>query len=203
MYFSKVLPLSWLLLLALSGCGGSSDSPEPQSDDEVTPVNPVEPTEPTEPEPNEPVDPDPSEPVDNSLQASMLRLVNEARGEGRNCGSTFYPAVARLSSNLSLQLAAEEHSNNMANYDFFSHTGLDGSSSATRASAQGYSWSYVGENIAAGQRSVEAAMSGWLQSSGHCANIMNANYTELGAAKAENASSSYGIYWTQVFGKSS
>ncbi|MEE1673760.1 CAP domain-containing protein [Agarivorans aestuarii] len=189
MYFSKVLPLTWLLLLTLSACGGSSDSPAPQSDEQEIPVDP---------EPNEP---EPEEPADSSVQALMLDAVNQARSVGRDCGDTFYPAVAALTSNLKLQLAAEEHSNNMANYDFFSHTGLDGSSVATRVSRQGYSWSNVGENIAAGQRSVEAAMNGWLNSSGHCANIMNANYRELGAAKAENASSSYGIYWTQVFAR--
>ncbi|WP_411994597.1 CAP domain-containing protein [Agarivorans sp. DSG3-1] len=176
-----------LLLIGLSGCGGSSDSGEPTPNQPNDPVNPEEPAEPTEP-------------TDNTLQARMLEAVNQARSIGRNCGSDYYPAVASLSSNLSLQLAAEEHSNNMANYDFFSHTGLDGSSSATRATAHGYSWSYVGENIAAGQRTLESAMSGWLSSTGHCKNIMNANYTELGAAMSENSSSSYGRYWTQVFG---
>ena len=42
-------------------------------------------------------------------------------------------------------------------------------------------------------------MNGWLASSGHCANIMRASFSELGAASASNQGSTYGTYWTQVF----
>ena len=41
----------------------------------------------------------------------------------------------------------------------------------------------------------------WIDSPGHCANLMQDSYTELGAAKYSNSSSTYDVYWTQVFGK--
>jgi uncharacterized protein YkwD len=91
----------------------------------------------------------------------------------------------------------------MANNNFFSHTGSDGQSVGYRATQAGYTWSAVGENIAAGipYSAVGAVMQGWIDSPGHCANLMRSNYTELGAAKASNPSSTYVIYWTQVFGR--
>ncbi|HCJ28080.1 MAG TPA: hypothetical protein DHV63_01935, partial [Pseudomonas sp.] len=57
-----------------------------------------------------------------------------------------------------------------------------------------------GENIAAGQGSAEQAVSSWLASPGHCQNIMNPGFTEMGAAYATNPRSAATIYWTQVFG---
>ena len=91
----------------------------------------------------------------------------------------------------------------MANNNFFSHTGSDGKSVDTRATRAGYTWSAVGENIAAGipLSSVSAVMEAWLKSPGHCANIMSSTYTEFGAAKISNPSSTYNAYWTQVFAR--
>ena len=43
-------------------------------------------------------------------------------------------------------------------------------------------------------------MAGWLASPGHCSNIMNPDFTEMGAAYAIDKSSAAGSYWTQVFG---
>ena len=72
---------------------------------------------------------------------------------------------------------------------------------ADRATAAGYRWVRVGENIASGQRTVEDAVASWLDSPGHCANIMNPAFTEMGAAYAINPQSrNRTAYWTQVFG---
>ncbi|GAB6263968.1 hypothetical protein PSSHI_42120 [Photobacterium sp. R1] len=108
-------------------------------------------------------------------------------------------AAGPLTWDYSLEQAAFVHSSNMANYDFFSHTGLDGSTPSSRVTAQGYDWRTVGENIAAGQKSVSSVMQGWLDSPGHCKNIMNGSFTQMGAASVTNSGSTYGIYWTQVF----
>ena len=91
----------------------------------------------------------------------------------------------------------------MANNNFFSHTGSDGSSAGDRATRAGYSWSAWGENIAAGvpYSAVSAVMQGWIDSPGHCANLMNANFSNLGAAKFSNPASTYNVYWTQAFGR--
>jgi uncharacterized protein YkwD len=88
----------------------------------------------------------------------------------------------------------------MAGLSFFSHTGSDGSQVAERARRSGYAWRSVGENIAAGQMTAEAAMQGWIKSPSHCANLMQPGYTEMGLAFAVNPQSESGVYWVQVFG---
>lgn len=134
-----------------------------------------------------------------SLADEMLAAVNAARAQGQDCGGTWMPAVGPLTWDATLEHTAYLHSSDMANYDYFSHTGLDGSSPSQRVTEQGYSWKTVGENIAAGQKTVSAVMQGWLESPGHCKNIMNGSFTQMGAASDTNSGSTYGIYWTQVF----
>jgi uncharacterized protein YkwD len=46
------------------------------------------------------------------------------------------------------------------------------------------------------------APQGWLTSPGHCGNIMNSGFTEMGSASATDAGSDFGINWTQVFAAS-
>jgi uncharacterized protein YkwD len=130
---------------------------------------------------------------------AMLDAVNQARATGRNCGTDFYPAVAPLAWNTLLAVAAAGHSTDMANHNYFSHTGLDGRSPKDRIDATGYLASYWGENIYAGSGDVAAAVNTWLNSPGHCANIMNSHFKDIGAACAANTSSTYGHYWTQAF----
>jgi uncharacterized protein YkwD len=129
----------------------------------------------------------------------ILKLVNNARVAGRKCGSRFYRPTHRLIWDSRLARAAQRHSNDMANNNFFSHTGSDGSLVWDRIDDTGYDWQTCGENIAAGYPSIRDAVNGWLNSPGHCANIMDPNFEEMGAAKANNVHSDYGIYWTQVF----
>ena len=106
-----------------------------------------------------------------------------------------------MSWNCELKTAALNHSRDMANENFFGHQGSDGSSAGDRMSAAGYRWSAWGENVAAGYYSVSSVMQGWIGSPGHCANLMNPNFSNLGAAKFSNPDSNYGVYWTQVFGR--
>jgi uncharacterized protein YkwD len=135
----------------------------------------------------------------NTSDKVMLTLVNDARAVARSCGSTNYPAVPSVAWHCNLEQAAQGHSTSMADNDYFSHTGIDNSNPGTRITAAGYNWRTYGENIAAGYGDEESAMSAWLASPGHCANIMNGNFEELGAAAAQNAASTYYIYWTQNF----
>ncbi|MCU7795985.1 MAG: Ig-like domain-containing protein [Candidatus Thiodiazotropha sp. (ex Semelilucina semeliformis)] len=129
----------------------------------------------------------------------MLTLVNNARAATRSCGSASYPAVAPLAWHCLLENAAQGHSTSMADNDYHDHTGIDGSSPGDRITAAGYIWRSYGENIAGGYPDEDAVMEGWLNSPGHCSNIMNSRFTELGAASAENSASTYRIYWTQNF----
>jgi len=134
---------------------------------------------------------------------AMLEAVNAARSQARTCGTSNFAAAAPLTWNCKLKSAAFVHSSDMADNNYFSHTGSDGSSVADRVTQAGYSWSSVGENIAAGTpySAVSAVMQGWLDSPGHCANIMRSSYTEFGASKDSSPTSTYGVYWTQVFGR--
>lgn len=133
-------------------------------------------------------------------QRTMLQLVNDARTRGQDCGSrgVFGPASA-LVWNDRLAAAAQRHSDDMASANLFSHTGSDGSNVAGRTTDAGYLWQAVGENIAAGYTTVQAVVNAWLNSDGHCANIMRSSFEEFGSARADELNSTYRIYWTQVF----
>jgi len=131
---------------------------------------------------------------------NVLQRVNDARAQPRKCGNQAFEAAPALSWNSELADAALAHSRDMAKQDFFSHRAPDGSMVSDRASRAGYSWQRIGENIAAGQGSADQVMAGWLASPGHCSNIMNPDFTEMGAAYAIDKSSAAGSYWTQVFG---
>ena len=132
---------------------------------------------------------------ENEIDATlMLKLVNELRSKGCQCGSDFMPAVHEVTWNTKLELAALGHNKDMAENDFFSHTGSDDSKAGDRIFRQGYSWSTYAENIAKGYSNEKAVMDGWINSEGHCKNLMNKNCTEIGVAK-------YTSYWTQVFAK--
>ena len=79
----------------------------------------------------------------------------------------------------------------------FSHTRPNGSSFATALKEQNVSYRSAGENIAWGQRSPEAVMNAWMNSSGHRANIMNPNFTTIGIGYYQNANGTN--YWCQLF----
>lgn len=132
---------------------------------------------------------------------SLLQQINAARATARSCGVTALPATAPLAWNDRLFSAAARHSRDMATNNYFSHTGLDGRTASQRVAAEGYAWSWVGENIAAGQSSVTSVMSGWLASAGHCANIMRAEYRDVGVSCVQRSGSTYGTYWTMTLAR--
>ena len=130
----------------------------------------------------------------------ILTLVNEARAKPRTCGDQKFGAAPALEWNSKLGSTALAHSRDMANRNYFAHAGADGSKVGDRATREGYEWTRVGENIAAGQGSIERAVSSWLTSPSHCVNIMQPEFTQMGAAYFVNPASDTVIYWTQVFG---
>ncbi len=136
----------------------------------------------------------------SAIGARILALANQARAQGRHCGNTFFPAAGPLRWNDTLARAAAGHSQDMATNNYFNHNSPSGTSPGMRVERVGYDYRATAENIAAGQMTPEAAMAAWISSPGHCVNLMNAEYTEMGAALASNRASSLGAYWTQVFG---
>jgi uncharacterized protein YkwD len=131
---------------------------------------------------------------------SVLELVNAARGKARACGNKSFGAAKPLAWNEKLAQAALGHSTDMATQQYFKHEGKDGARVGARAQRAGYRWRRIGENIAAGQGSAQAVVAGWLSSPGHCSNIMDPGFADMGAAYAVNSKSDRVIYWTQVFG---
>jgi uncharacterized protein YkwD len=130
----------------------------------------------------------------------LLSELNVARSQARQCGAQAFAAAAPLAWNATLGTIAQDHSRDMANNNYFDHKDRDGRTPGDRAELAGYSGQLVGENIAAGQDTVHKVVEGWLTSPGHCANLMNPQYQELGAAYATDPKSSAGIYWTAMFG---
>jgi uncharacterized protein YkwD len=131
------------------------------------------------------------------LEDEVLALVNRARGEGASCGSrgTFGPA-APLAMDGALRCAAQMHSRDMHERDFFDHRNPDGQEPWDRMKLAGYDWRRAGENIAAGSSTAEKVMSQWMSSAGHCANIMSSDFVHLGAGFQGD-----GHLWTLVLGR--
>ncbi len=114
---------------------------------------------------------------------------------GADVNSYRAPALNPLSYNRKLHGAAQTHANDMSSNGFFSHTGSDGRTVGNRVSDQGYSWAWVGENIAQGQTSATQALNGWKASPGHNAILLSSIPTEFALAQAP------GNYWVMVLAK--
>ncbi len=183
--------LGWLALCAAFGAVGCVIVEKSDDDDDDVVAGPTPAPGPA-PAPTTP-SASPSGPT-----GEVFTLVNQARATARSCGNEPFKAAAPLRWSEPLARAAQGHSEDMASKDYFDHTTPDGADMAARVKAQGYAFSLLGENIAAGQATPAEAVRGWLESPGHCRNIMNADFQELGVGRAEGGS--YRIYWTQNFG---
>lgn len=140
------------------------------------------------------------DPAWKQLEEDILTLVNQVRAEGANCGAggTFGPA-GPLTMDPSLRCAARMHSKDMSDRDFFSHSNPDGESPWDRMGKAGYGgYSNAGENIAAGSADAAGTMDQWMNSDGHCANIMNPAFDHIGVGY--HPGGQWGHLWTQVFG---
>jgi uncharacterized protein YkwD len=132
----------------------------------------------------------------------LLELVNEARARGQDCGAQgVFAATTPLTIQPQLITAAQKHSTDLdaakttkdlhvtpvgaVNYP-------PGTTFTERVDAENYPWGMVGENVAYKFATPELVMKAWLASPGHCKNILNPKFSELGLGKA-------GDYWTQVF----
>ncbi len=171
--------VSSCIFLLLSSCLDLADSPE--QEEALPPETEVSP----------PADENQAPTPESS---PMLLAVNALRTEGCRCGNKNMPAVPPLKWNNKLEKAATGHAKDMSNNDFFNHTGSNGSQVGDRAKSAGYTWSAIGENIAWGKHTVKSVVQSWMESPGHCQNMMGKQFTEMGSAQADN-------YWVQVFGK--
>ena len=110
-------------------------------------------------------------------QARVIALTNQARAAN---------GLPALTESAALDSSAEAYSLSMATLNFFSHTGLDGSTFSARNEAAGYTgWTWMGENIAAGQPTADDVFQAWMNSPGHRANILNPRYLRVGIGVAD------------------
>ncbi|MFW6275674.1 MAG: CAP domain-containing protein [bacterium] len=132
--------------------------------------------------------------ADTIDKEKMLELVNQSRTEGCNCGDEYMPPVNPLEWNSDLEDVALAHSIDMNLNNFFSHTNLKGEGPWDRVNFLDSDILLRGENIALGYLTEEDVIRGWLNSPGHCRNLMSQSHTIMGIGKS-------GKYWTQLFGR--
>ncbi|WP_144934130.1 CAP domain-containing protein [Pseudomonas alabamensis] len=130
----------------------------------------------------------------------LLQEINAARSLPRQCGGQPFAQAGALTWNTTLAGVAATHTRAMANQNYFDHLDKEGRTPGDRAELAGYLYRQIGENIAAGRDTPRKVVDGWLASPGHCATLMNPDFTELGAAYAMDPKSDAGIYWTGLFG---
>ena len=138
-------------------------------------------------------------PNDAALLDNVLEHLNAIRARGGRCGGAEYPPSPPLARSAALDQAARAHAEDMARNSFLAHTGSDGSNPGERVSRAGYHWDVVAENVASGQTSADDIAATWLESPGHCANLMDAKYAETGIAYGLKPGDGRDIYWVQVY----
>jgi Cysteine-rich secretory protein family len=119
-----------------------------------------------------------------TFEQQVFELTNQERAKN---------GLSPLKINAELNYAADKYAEEMSKRRVLSHTGPDGSKPWDRAETVGYEARMMGENIAAGQRTPEQVVKGWMDSPGHRANILRSQYTDIGVGFYNN-------YWVQDFG---
>lgn len=131
-------------------------------------------------------------------EEEVLKLVNKIRIDNQ---------LSPFQYQKELSLAARYHAEDMAVDNYFDHSTYDRQNGAlvlvcgTFERIRKYiSFPYMGENIAAGKTTAKEIVDGWMNSTGHRANILNPNYKYLGVGYFYNINSVYKHYWVQDFG---
>jgi uncharacterized protein YkwD len=134
-------------------------------------------------------------PIATSLEQRVIDLTNEYRQQN---------GCAALMLSPELTISARQHSQDMADNDYFSHNDLSGHSPGWRAAQAGYDGVAGWENIAAGFATAESVVSAWYNelppNDGHRRNMLDCSLTDIGVGYGDNPNSPYGTYWTQDFG---
>jgi len=132
------------------------------------------------------------------LATRALQLVNNVRARGTRCGNELFGPAPPVTLSSTLGRVAFGHADDMATNNYFEHRDLSGKSPSDRVRATGYQEKLVGENIAYGPKSVDEVVQGWLDSPGHCENIMDPRFVEMGLGYAKSHDSKHALYWVQV-----
>lgn len=135
--------------------------------------------------------------------AEVFTLINTARSTTQQCGTKTMPPVQPLAYDANIGQAAQLHAEDMAAKNYFEHVSLDGRSFVDRINATSYDGSPAGENIAMGFQSAADVVNGWLASPGHCTNLMDADFDDVGLGLASVTDPRYSTpttFWVQDFG---
>lgn len=124
----------------------------------------------------------------SAFQKKVVELVNVERSKN---------GLKPLKMNTELSKVATLKSQDMAKLNYFSHTSPTYGSPFDMMKKYGISYRTAGENIAMGQSTPEQVMQGWMNSSGHRANILKSSFTQIGVGIAKNSKGQ--LYWTQQF----
>jgi uncharacterized protein YkwD len=127
-----------------------------------------------------------------TLEAEVIVLVNKERA-----ANSLDPLVY----DSQLTTSARGHATEMADNNYFSSYGLDGSSASTRIVAAGYLYNSGGENMAYGYATSVEVMNMWMINESLRKNILGTTYCDIGVGYAYEASSEWGHYWVQDFGR--
>lgn len=164
---------------------GAVATPKPSKSPVTATPQPAKNTATTAPKPS-PSATNSSGKADNlSYEKQVAALVNKERAKY---------GLAPLTLNTKLSNVARVKSQDMHDKHYFSHTSPTYGSPFDMMRSFGISYRAAGENIAMGYGTPEAVMNAWMNSSGHRANILNANYTQIGVGYVAD-----GHYWTQEF----
>ena len=123
----------------------------------------------------------------NAMELEVIRLVNEERKK---------EGLAPFTHSAELSKVARAKSQDMADNNYFNHTSPTYGDPFTMMKSFGIKYRTAGENIAKGYFSAESVVNGWMNSSGHRANILNPSFTKIGVGYV-NANGT--TYWTQQF----
>ena len=151
-----------------------------------------------------------------TMNKAYLNAINQMRSKTRKCGKYgVYKASAPLKWSDKLHRAASEHSYDMATHSLTHHKGSGKSTDrtgrkigrASKASERGMHNGYTykkafafAENVGAGQKNLPAVVKAWMESPGHCVNIMDPKFREMALSKADNRGSYYKTFWTLDLG---
>jgi uncharacterized protein YkwD len=132
------------------------------------------------------------------LSTRALQLVNHVRALGTRCGDELFGPAPPVTLSGTLSGVAFGHASDMAEHNYFEHEDLQGKTPSDRVRASGYQEKLVGENIAYGPKTVDEVVQGWLDSPGHCENIMDPRFAEMGLGYATSHDAKHALYWVQV-----
>ena len=156
------------------GITETPDAEKPEQDNDITVETPKQDNDNTV-----------EESVLNEYEKEVIRIVNEIRVSN---------GLQPFETDEELSRVARIKSQDMKDNNYFSHTSPVYGSPFDMMKQFGISYKSAGENIARGQATPQAVVDGWMNSSGHRANILNASYNRIGVGYVAD-----GNYWTQMF----